>query len=108
MRLSIWDFRPALSECFERNGWGWCWRINGVFASPNPTRARARITRILCFLLSQVSQQEMKMSDVLLKMSLVLPKMSDVLLKTSRRFMQNELSFYGKQAVVWALQMDEM
>ena len=50
----------------------------------------------------------MKMSDVLLKMSLVLPKMSDVLLKTSRRFMQNELSFYGKQAVVWALQMDEM
>ena len=57
-------------------------------------RARARITRILCFLLSQVSQQEMKMSDVLLK--------------TSRRFMQNELSFYGKQAVVWALQMDEM
>lgn len=50
----------------------------------------------------------MKMSDVLLKMSLVLPKTSDVLLKTSRRFMQSELSFYGKQAVVWALQMDEM
>ena len=43
----------------------------------------------------------MKVSDVLLKMS-------DVLLKTSRRFMQNEPSFYGKQAVVWALQMDEM
>lgn len=43
----------------------------------------------------------MKMSDVLLKMS-------DVLLKASRRFMQNELSFYGKQAVVWALQMDKM
>ena len=62
--------------------------------------ARARITGILCFLLSQVSQQEMKMSDVLLKMSLVL-------MKTSRRFVQSDLSFCGKQLVVWALWMSE-
>ena len=53
--------------------------MNSVFVSPDPTRARARITGILCFLLSQVSQQEMEMSDVLLKKSLVL-------MKTSRRF----------------------
>lgn len=56
----------------------------------------------------KMSDVLLKMSDALLKMSLVLLKMSDVLLKTRRRFMQNELSFYGKQTVVWALQMDKM
>lgn len=56
----------------------------------------------------KMSDVLLKMSDALLKMSLVLLKMSDVLLKTRRRFMQNELSFYGKQAVVWTLQMDKM
>ena len=58
----------------------WCFCFSWSYA-----RTRAYY-RSLCFLLSQVSQQEMEMSDVLLKKSLVL-------MKTSRRFMENNPSF---------------
>ena len=63
------------------------------------SRARARITGVLCFLLSQVSQQGTELSVAAWGrwkkvVGVVLLEMSLVLLETSRRFGENKPLFW--------------